>query len=83
MEQLQRFAEYVCECVLRGQASVFIFGRYGSFGKLNVPVAVVVPEEIVNRGQCNAQLVFVEVCVDALYAFLELCENPLVLYGEL
>ena len=83
MEQLERFAEYICECVLRGQASFFILGRYGRFGKLNVPVTVIVPEEVVNRRQSNAQLVFVKVCVDALYAFLKLCENPLVLNREL
>ena len=79
MQQLQGFDQHVCNYVLADLiACIFLIGQSG-LGKLNVPVAEDIPNEIVEHGERNAQLVLVKVGAHALNRLVQLGQNPLVL----
>ena len=79
MQQTQHLVEHVHQNLLRGKLAGFVFAVEPGLRQLDIPVAVGVPDEVVDLAGCDADLVCIEICRDFANERVELREHPLVL----
>ena len=79
MEELEGLAENVDEnraCGLR--ALTFLFKEAG-LAKLDEPIAIFIPKEVVHLGECHAKLKAIQILTDGGGDRIQAGEDPLVL----
>ena len=64
MEQLERFGEHVQQHLLCLNARRLVLAAQTGLGKLDVPVAEAVPDEVIDLLRGNAELVFIQILAD-------------------
>ena len=80
MQKLQHTLHYPYQNSLCSRGS-FSSGSDTWFCKLNIPVAVNVPDKVVQLCNCNSKLKCFKVFVDLFRKSVELAHYPLVLNG--
>ena len=83
MQQLQKLREHVAKDVLSHQLGLLVLAVQPGLGQLDIPIAVGVPQEVVDLGGRHADLVAVQILRDLLDQRVQLGEHPLVLSGQL
>ena len=79
MQQLENIGQNTAQHLLRVDLGRLVVALEAGLGQLDIPVAVVVPDEIVYLLGSHAQLVFVHILGDLGDDGVELGQNPLVL----
>ena len=83
MQQLQHPQQHIAQHVLSRQLGLLVLTVQPGLGKLNVPVAVGVPNEVVDLGGGHAQFIGLHIIRDLPDEGIQLAENPLVLQLQL
>ena len=83
VQQLEHVGEDVAQNLLGPDLAVLVVALEAGLGQLDIPVAVVIPNEVVDLLRGHAQLVLVHVLGDLADGTVELGEDPLVLQLQL
>ena len=79
VHQLQDLGQHIEQHLLRAELGLLVLAVEAGLGQLDIPVAVAVPDEVVDLARGHAQLVAVHVLADLFDHVVELGEDPLVL----
>ena len=79
VQEAQRLIKDIDQNLLRGKLTLFVLAVKTRLRELNIPVAVGVPDEIINLAGRNADLVRVEICRDLANERVEFRQDPHVL----
>ena len=79
VKELEDMGEDIAQDLLSVDFCLGVLPLKAGFGELDIPVAIVVPDEIVHLLGCHAQLVLVHILRDLGDDRVELGEDPLVL----
>ena len=79
MQELKGLGEHVEQHLLGAHLGVLVLTLEAGLGQLDIPVAVIAPDEVVHLLRSHAQLVAVHVLGHLCNEGVELGENPLVL----
>ncbi|CAN3994570.1 Multidrug export protein mepA, partial [Dysosmobacter welbionis] len=79
VQQLQKLRQHKAEHILGRQLGPLVLSLEAGLGELDIPVAVGIPQEVVDLGGGHADLVGVQVLRDLLHQGVQLGEDPLVL----
>ena len=83
MQQLHDPQQHIAQHVLGGQLSSLILAVETGLGQLDIPVAVGVPDEIVDLGGGHTQLIRLQIVGDLADQRIQTAEHPLVLQLQL
>ena len=83
MQQLQHPQQHIAQHVLSRQLGLLVLAVQPGLGKLDVPVAIGVPNEVVDLGGGHAQFIGLHIIRDLPDEGIQLAENPLVLQLQL
>ena len=72
MQQPQELVEHIDQDLLRGELALFILAVESGLGELDIPVAVGVPDEVIDLGGGHAELVGVHILGDFFDERIEL-----------
>ena len=79
MQELQNLGQHIEQDLLRAAAERLVAAVEAGLGQLDVPVAVVVPDKVIDLARGHAQLKVVHVLADFLHHVVQAGEDPLVL----
>ena len=79
MQQPQELIEHIDQHLLRGQLALLVLAVQACLGQLDIPVAVGIPDEVIDLGRGHAKLVSVHILGDFPDERIELGQHPLVL----
>ena len=83
VQQLQDTQQHIAQHILGGLLCLRILAVQAGLGQLDIPVAVGVPDEVVDLGGGNAQLVGLQIVGDLADQGIQLAEDPFVLQLQL
>ena len=83
MQQLERFNQHIAQHVLRVDLRALVLAGQSRLAQLDEPVAVGVPDEVVDLRGRDADLKGVHVVGDFLHERVELAQHPLILQLQL
>ena len=83
MQQLHDPQQHVAQHVLGGQLGSLVLAVETGLGQLDIPVAVGVPDEVVDLGGGHAQLIRLQIVGDLADQRIQAAEHPLVLQLQL
>ena len=78
VQQLHCAAQHIAQHLLY----VLVAGLQTGLCNFDIPVAEVLPDEVVQLGSCQTQLVLVDVAGNVGYQRIELADDPLILDGK-
>ena len=83
VQQLQDTQQHIAQHVLGGQLGTLVLAVQAGLGQLDIPVAIGVPDEVIDLGGGHAQLIGVHILGDLADQGVQLAEDPLVLQLQL
>ena len=83
VQELEHVGEHIAQHLLSPDLAVLVLPLQAGLGQLDIPVAVVVPDEVIDLLGGHTQLIPVHVVGDLRDDPVELGENPLVLQLQL
>ena len=79
VQQPQDLVEHIDQHALRGELALLVLAVEARLRQLDIPVAICVPDEVIDLGRGNAQLVGVHILGHFTDERIQLREDPLVL----